>query len=201
MVGTAVWSAFLTFTVISCWTPGPNTLLCAAHGARHGWRESMPLVGGMWLGFTTLHLTVGMGLTALERWAWVFDILAWVGVAYILWLAWHFARSHPDPEAEGPDAEHRLGIRTGATLQLVNGKAWVHMLILFGTFAPQFGGGPYSVVLITAFSSGIGVCSVIAWAGLGSTLQGVMAHPRHGRVLNLGFALALVVLAIWIALS
>jgi len=29
------------FMFLMCWTPGPNTMLCAAHGNRHGWRATL----------------------------------------------------------------------------------------------------------------------------------------------------------------
>ena len=39
--------ALLVFIVPMCFTPGPNNVLCAAHGSRHGVRKTVPLIGGI----------------------------------------------------------------------------------------------------------------------------------------------------------
>ena len=43
--------ALLAFIVPMCFTPGPNNVLCAAHGSIHGVRNTLPLIAGMAVGW------------------------------------------------------------------------------------------------------------------------------------------------------
>ena len=61
--------ATLVFIVPMCFTPGPNNVLCAAHGSQHGFRDTLPLIAGMAIGWSALGLFVGgsvlLGLLAI----------------------------------------------------------------------------------------------------------------------------------------
>ena len=46
--------ALLAFIVPMCFTPGPNNVLCAAHGSLHGVRNTLPLIAGMAVGWSIL---------------------------------------------------------------------------------------------------------------------------------------------------
>ena len=48
--------AALVFIVPMCFTPGPNNILCAAHGSQYGFRNTLPLIMGMAIGWSTLGL-------------------------------------------------------------------------------------------------------------------------------------------------
>ena len=119
--------ALLVFIVPMCFTPGPNNMLCAAHGSQHGFRATVPLTLGMVVGWSVLGLAVGSATLAIESNISVFEALTYVGAAYIAYLGITLARSPVKPAGEASETE-RLGFFTGAMLQLVNGKAWVHFL-------------------------------------------------------------------------
>ena len=64
---TSALLALLAFTVSMCFTPGPNNVLCAAHGLRHGVRKTVPLIGGMAVGWSVLGLGVGAAAVFIEE--------------------------------------------------------------------------------------------------------------------------------------
>ena len=43
---------FLVFTIAMCFSPGPNNILCAAHGSQHGFKGTLPLISGMAVGWS-----------------------------------------------------------------------------------------------------------------------------------------------------
>ena len=59
--------ALLVFIVPMCFSPGPNNMLCAAHGSQHGFRASIPLTLGMLVGWSSLGLAVGMATVFIEE--------------------------------------------------------------------------------------------------------------------------------------
>ena len=75
-------------------TPGPTVLLALTHGARHGLRRSIPGMLGAVASDIVLVSAVAVGLGALlaasEFW---FNVLKWVGAAYLAWLGVRLLRS------------------------------------------------------------------------------------------------------------
>ena len=59
--------AALAFIVPMCFTPGPNNILCAAHGSLHGVKKTMPLISGMAVGWFILGLVVAVGTVFIEK--------------------------------------------------------------------------------------------------------------------------------------
>ena len=70
-------------------TPGADMMFCLGQGMRGGWRAAIAADLGIVLG-GLVHVTVaGLGLGALvAQYPWLFDAIRWVGVGYLLWLAW-----------------------------------------------------------------------------------------------------------------
>ena len=92
--------ATLVFLLPMCFSPGPNNVLCAAHGSQHGFRGSLTLISGMAVGWSTLGLLVAGATGILEENEAVFDLITYVGVAYIAYLSYKIATSKPLEEGE-----------------------------------------------------------------------------------------------------
>ena len=190
--------ATLAFIIPMCFTPGPNNVLCAAHGSQHGLKGSMPLILGMAVGWSTLGLFVGAATVFIEENEEFFQLLTYVGAAYIAYLAYKLATSSPiDTEDEQAD---RLGFRTGLVLQVVNGKAWIHFLVLMTAFGGLFGSGFVAKALLVLLNLTFGLPAVITWAAFGTLLRRVFSTERSARRLNTAMGVALFAVAVWIAL-
>ena len=83
--------ALLAFVVPMCFTPGPNNVLCAAHGSRHGVRKTVPLIGGMAVGWSILGVGIAAGATFLEENESIFQIISYLGAVYIAYLGYRVA--------------------------------------------------------------------------------------------------------------
>ena len=190
--------ATLAFIIPMCFTPGPNSVLCAAHGSQHGLRGTMPLILGMAIGWSTLGLFVGAATVFIEENEEFFRLLTYVGAAYISYLAYKLATSSPiDTEHDQAD---RLGFRTGIVLQVVNGKAWIHFLVLMTAFGGLFGTGFAAKALLVLLNLTFGLPAVITWAAFGTLLRRVFSTERSARNLNTAMGVALFAVAVWIAM-
>ena len=190
--------ATLAFIIPMCFTPGPNNVLCAAHGSQHGLKGTLPLIAGMAVGWSSLGLFVGAATVFIEENEEFFQLLTYVGAAYIAYLSYKVATSTPiDTEHEQAD---RLGFRTGMILQIVNGKAWIHFLVLMTAFGGLFGAGFIAKALLVLLNLIFGLPAVITWAAFGTLLRRLFSTEKSAKNLNMAMGAALFAVAVWIAL-
>ena len=80
------------FAFSAVMTPGPNKIIIATSAVNFGFKKSAPVILGVCFGFSTMVLVVaaGGGL-AFSRDPLLHDILRWVSVAFMCYLAWKIA--------------------------------------------------------------------------------------------------------------
>jgi len=186
----------LVFTLPVSLLPGPNNLLSAAHSSRHGFNKSLPLISGMVIGWFLLGVVVAFGALFIEENENLLRILTYIGVVYIIYLSYQISVSSPVDEKDISDEQ--LGMGTGIVLQVVNGKAFVHLLILMTTFGTVFGTDLVGKMIIVILNVAIKLVGWFGWASFGSALKEIFSDPKSGVFINriLGFSLFCV--AIWI---
>ena len=190
--------AALVFIVPMCFTPGPNNILCAAHGSQYGFRNTLPLIMGMAIGWSTLGLFVGGATVFIEKNQSFFDALTVVGAIYIAYLGYKVWQSSPMSDDEKEST--RLGIKTGTIIQVVNGKAWIHFLVLMTQFGTIFGTTFAAKAMLVFLNLVFGLPAVMSWAAFGTQLRKLFSTPKSARVLNRIMGSSLVAVAIWIAI-
>lgn len=190
--------AALVFIVPMCFTPGPNNILCAAHGSQYGFRNTLPLIMGMAIGWSTLGLFVGGATVFIEKNQSFFDALTVVGAIYIAYLGYKVWQSSPMSDDEKEST--RLGIKTGTIIQVVNGKAWIHFLVLMTQFGTIFGTTFAAKAMLVFLNLVFGLPAVMSWAAFGTQLRKLFSTPKSARVLNRIMGSSLVAVAIWIVI-
>ena len=190
--------ALLVFIVPMCFTPGPNNVLCAAHGSRHGVRKTIPLIGGMAIGWSVLGLGIGAGAVFIEQNESLIQILSYLGAGYIAYLGYKVAVASSIKDEGG--AEDVLGPRTGFVLQIVNGKAWIHFVVLMTSFGTIFGAGLGGKIALVILNLSFGFPAVLSWTAFGTLLRRIFSGKDSGIWLNRGLGLLLFLVAVWIAL-
>jgi cysteine/O-acetylserine efflux protein len=114
----SVLSAFLVFTFITAFTPGPNNILALSVGSRCGLKGSAPVLAGICSGFFCVMLLCGVLVFSLSSLSEQFiEIMKYVGCLYIVWLTWKIATAR-QKEEENPNSA--TGFMTGFILQFVN---------------------------------------------------------------------------------
>ena len=186
----------LIFTLPVSLLPGPNNLLSAAHSSRHGFNKSLPLISGMVIGWFLLGVVVAFGALFIEENENLLRVLTYIGVVYIIYLSYQISVSSPVDEKDISDEQ--LGMGTGIILQVVNGKAFIHLLILMTTFGTVFGTDLIGKMIIVILNVAIKLVGWFGWASFGSALKEIFSDPKSGVLINriLGFSLFCV--AIWI---
>ena len=186
----------LVFTLPVSLLPGPNNLLSAAHSSRHGFNKSLPLISGMVIGWFLLGVVVAFGALFIEENENLLRGLTYIGVVYIIYLSYQISVSSPVDEKDISDEQ--LGMGTGIVLQVVNGKAFIHLLILMTTFGTVFGTDLIGKMIIVILNVAIKLVGWFGWASFGSALKEIFSDPKSGILINriLGFSLFCV--AIWI---
>jgi threonine/homoserine/homoserine lactone efflux protein len=186
------------FAVVSSVTPGPNNTMLMASGVNFGFRRSLRHLLGVNLGFTFMVLCVGLGLhSVLDRFPRFYDVLRYVGSAYMLWIAWKLASAKPvlasstPEEAKGSADGQPMGFWAAAAFQWVNPKAWVMAVTCMSTYLSPNADWPQVALLASLFLVLGGPCSAF-WVGFGQAMRGRLQDPKRLRNFNLTMALALV---------
>jgi len=190
--------AALVFIIPMCFTPGPNNVLCAAHGSQYGVRNSLSLISGMAVGWSILGLGIAAGATFIEENKIIFQILTYIGAIYMVYLGYKIATSTKVDES---DTDERLGFWTGLSLQMVNGKAWFHFLVLMTTFGTVLGEGYGAKAGLVLLNLSFGFAAVLSWTVFGTGLRKIFSGNESGIKLNQTMGFLLVLVAVWIVIS
>jgi threonine/homoserine/homoserine lactone efflux protein len=163
--------------------PGPNHLFIAAQSIAGGRRTGLASAFGVETG-TLVHVAAAtVGLSALvASSATAFAVVRWLGVAYLLVLAWRALRSPPlgAPAAAGGAAPAAPALRRayveGVVVNVLNPK----VALFFLAFLPQFldpdRPTATQVVVLGVVLCTLGLASNVVWAvgagALGQRLRG-----------------------------
>jgi len=134
------WPLLLGASAIMALTPGANQLLSLSNGFRVGIAPAMTAACGRFAAFVLMVIGVAVGLGHwLATSAIFFNVLKWVGAAYLLYLGIRTLMTAWRPTARPMSADietTRAGllIRREALVALSNPKAYV----LFALFLTQF---------------------------------------------------------------
>ena len=188
--------AALVFLIPMYITPGPNNILCAVHGSQHGFRATIPLISGFVIGWFIMGLFVALSIDFLEQNTGLLAYLTMIGASYMIYLSYKIATSKPLDE--GPSESQRLTPLTGAMLQFVNGKAWIHDIVLLGSFGTVFGTGILAKMTLIIFSIILCLPFVALWAGFGTFLRNFFTSPESSLMLNRVMGFSLFIVAVWL---
>ncbi|MGO4489743.1 LysE family translocator [Microbacterium sp. 2RAF4] len=129
--------AFLLTTLVIVATPGTGAVYSIAEGISRGRRAGIIAAFGCTLGVIPHMIAAITGLAAiLNASAVAFETIKWIGIAYLLFLAWQTLRDKSLIQADedpAPRSSWRV-IRTAVLINVLNPK----LTIFFFAFLPQF---------------------------------------------------------------
>ena len=178
------------FAVAITATPGPNNAMAASSGATFGFRRTLPLMLGTAVGLMLMLMAVSLGAAGLLRdWPQVERAARWLGLAYLLWLAWRLAKAEPMASRDGSaDARSRpLNLLEAALFQWINPKAWLAVSSGIATY-----GADAAMTLGTVFFLAA-LHATAAWTALGVAASGLLRSRKAVRGFNLAMAALLLV--------
>ena len=196
---------FLLTTLVVVATPGTGVLYTLAACLSRGARASVVAAVGCTLGIVPHMLAAITGLAAvLHTSALVFQTLKYLGVAYLLYLAWSTWRDTDalTVEETAPASAARV-IASGVLINILNPK----LTIFFFAFLPQFvtAGEPRAFPRMVALSAVFMLCTLIVFVTYGvfaaAVGDHVVSYPRVLTWMRRAFAGAFVALSARLAFT
>ncbi len=184
----ALWIGFAAF-------PGPNAAYAMACGARRGHGAALAAAAGFSFGVSVYVVMVGFGLIAfLAASAEMFEILRWVGVGYLIFLAWQ-SWNAPDNPVQPPRIEKREagGIAIKAALiTLTNPKSALTYVLVYPPFmtaATETDIGLAQLVILGVTSVTLSFMNYAAYGLLAGRMGRLIKTKRQAMLRNRLFAL------------
>jgi homoserine/homoserine lactone efflux protein len=184
------WLTYLLTTTILSLSPGSGAINTMSTGISHGYRGAVASIAGLQVGLATHIVLVGIGLGALFAHSLLaFEILKWLGVAYLVWLGiqqWRAAGTFSLDTSAGMIPRRRL-FKRAIFVNLTNPKSIVFLAALFPQFVlPQYPQtSQYLVLGITTLA--VDIIVMIGYAILATRLAHWLKGPRQMRRLNRTF--------------
>lgn len=178
--------AFIPAALALNLTPGADMMFCFGQGLRSGPRAAIAASAGISAGGMIQVLLAGLGLgAAVAALPWLFDVIRWVGVAYLLYLAWGAVRNGA-VSAEAPVKPARLSFRDGMLVNLTNPKVILFVLAFIPQFVDPLRGSVLMQFLIFGTIIGIGGFVVNGLVGVfaGSAGRHLVSNLRASRILG-----------------
>ena len=195
MVDPLTLAAFVPVALALNLTPGADMMFCLGQGLRSGPRAAIAASAGITLGGMVQVALAGLGLGALvAALPWAFDVIRWVGVAYLLYLAVQAWRSSRTAAREGQGMSVIRAFGTGFVVNLTNPKVILFVL----AFVPQFVVPEAGSVLVQflIFGAVLGVGGFIINGAVGVFASGIGRRMARG-----GRALGWITSGIFVALA
>ncbi|EQM82363.1 MULTISPECIES: LysE family translocator [Microbacterium] len=198
--------AFLLTTLVIVATPGTGAVYSIAAGISRGRRAGVIAAFGCTLGVIPHMIAAITGLAAiLNASAIAFETIKWLGIAYLLFLAWQTMRDKSLIQADesvAPLSSWRV-IRTAVLINVLNPK----LTIFFFAFLPQFvpaqtPNGTWQMVGLSLVFMALTFVVFALYGVFAATMRAqVLGRPRVMTWLRRSFAATYVLLAGRLALE
>jgi len=199
-------AAFLMTSLIIVVSPGTGVLYTLAAGLSRGWRASIVTAFGCTLGIVPHMAAAILGLSALlHESALAFRTFKYLGVAYLLFMAWSALRERGALKVEKQvDMRSALQVTlTAIAVNILNPK----LSIFFLAFLPQFVSADeaHPLPLMLELSAAFMLMTFIVFVGYGlfaaAMREHVLSRPRVMTWMRRSFAAAFLALGAKLAFA
>ena len=175
------------------YTPGPANIYSLAMSLRHGRKQSLVMWLGLLTGFSiavtlmaVLTHFIGMGFGHYVGY------LKYIGVAYILYLAYKIIKSNGQRE----EKKGNCTFVSGMLVQMTNAKMLLFDLTVFSTFVLPYSSSLADLLEVSAWLLIAGPGANLVWLLAGGSLR--RFFTKYGRQVDIVSAIALVLCALYI---
>jgi len=184
-------SALTVFAFVSSITPGPNNLMLMNSGATFGFKQTIPHLLGVGIGFTVMIILVGLGVMQIfDSFPLSYEILRVLSIVYLVYLAFKIALSGSIKEQKTSKAKPFTFIQA-ALFQWVNPKAWTMALTAISIYAPSK--SLAAVLLVSLIFGLINLPCISSWIVLGQRIQVFLTDQKHLKIFNITMASLLII--------
>ena len=196
---------FLLAVLLLELSPGPNMAYLATLALARGRTAGMIATAGVALGLAVHAVVAGLGVGALiQQYPLLYDVLRWIGVGYLFYLAWEGWRTSEDISPKGADLVVTAGplLLRGFLSNVFNPKSILFFVSVIPTFIINGPGTPSLPMQMTFFG--------ILYVGTATAVHGIIVAlaaqlrpwlvegPRQRNVRRI-LSVVLASVAIWLA--
>lgn len=189
----STWFTYFVATVIICVSPGPGALSSMSAGMKYGFTRGMWNLAGLQAAIVVNVFAICIGLGALlVASTTAFDIMKYLGAAYLIYLGIQKFREQPVPfeqiaaQTNFKDTSPFGIFKQGMLVNLTNPKG----LLFLAAVLPQFIDPAKPTAIQYAILGGtmvvVDVAVMIGYTALASTILRMLKDPNHIRWANRG---------------
>ena len=173
-------------------SPGPATLSISGTAMMRGRQAALMVALGVLAGSASWGIAAALGLSAVMLAnAWIFEVIRYIGAAYLLWLAFKALRGAISPGAAKTGQAFSGGPRKlfakGMALHITNPKAILSWGAIYAIVAPPTA-GPVMLFQYFGLLFAGSILIFIGYAILFSAPPVAQAYARARRWFDLAFA-------------
>ncbi|KLU67235.1 cysteine/O-acetylserine efflux protein [Desulfosporosinus acididurans] len=191
------FTAFLSYVVITTFTPGPNNIMSMSNASRYGFKKSIFFNIGIFFGFfTIIALCSTFSVTLFRLIPSIKPIMTCIGAVYILWLAWKTYKNDPHSKgnSDSKDKKKTNTFQAGFLLQFVNPKVILYGITTVSTFIVPYYRSAVVLAIFSAILASVGFIATCCWSLFGSVFQKLLV--QNEKIINIVMALLLLYCAI-----
>ena len=194
----------LILCIVQSGTPGPNNIMLTASGKNFGYIKSIPHMLGVVLGFLSLIIVFGLGLTVIfSKYPIIQFVLRIAGSIYLLYLSY---RIYSSVNTEDLSKSKPITFMESSLFQYVNPKGVMMAITTISIytdhinfkFISSFNEGMIYILIAFTISN---IIAVITWTSVGVFIGQFIKSARGIKIFNALMAFLLVLTIIWINLD
>lgn len=194
----------LILCIVQSGTPGPNNIMLTASGKNFGYIKTIPHMLGVVLGFLSLIIVFGLGLTVIfSKYPIIQFVLRIVGSIYLLYLSY---RIYSSVNTEDLSKSKPITFMESSLFQYVNPKGVMMAITTISIytdhinfkFISSFNEGMIYILIAFTISN---IIAVITWTSVGVFIGQFIKSARGIKIFNALMAFLLVLTIIWINLD
>jgi threonine/homoserine/homoserine lactone efflux protein len=178
---------FAAALFVAAGSPGPSIAALVARVLSKGWRNVLPFIAAMWVGEAIWLSLAVAGLAAVaESFQPVFVAIKWIGIAYLLYLAWKMWFAPTEVSGEDlPESRSALKLfLAGLTVTLGNPKIMMFYVALLPSIIDLAGVTLVGWVELVAAMIVVLATVDIAWMALAAKARQFLKSPRAVKIAN-----------------
>jgi threonine/homoserine/homoserine lactone efflux protein len=178
---------------ISCslgFTPGPNNAVSSFSGFNYGIKKTIPLILGVWLGYTTLVILINFVLIpTFIKYPAIQEVIRLLGTLFLLYLAYKISFSALSKEGKKINPVKFIDT---FIFQFLNPKGVMAAVTLISNFIIEddYLNSSLTVILVCSFTA---LTSITTWAFFGKFLRKFATNNNFIKRFNYAMSLLLVV--------
>ena len=171
-------------------TPGPNNAVASYSGFNFGIKKTIPLIMGVWLGYTVLVILINFVLiSTFIKYPLIQEVIRILGTLFLIYLAYKISFS--ETSKEGKKINPVKFIDT-FTFQFLNPKGVMAAITLISKFVLEndYLNSSLTVIVVCSLTA---LTSITAWAFLGKFLRNFATNNNFIKRFNYAMSLLLIV--------